>query len=412
MNFDNLITRQEELLTYMQESGYAGTYINRYRTVIRQISSCEKNTSWNSYQDVYDWYSQNYSSPTYLHEIRAILGKLELFDCHGIFPDNKASKSSFWLSRPSYTDLNAGYQELVDIFCRGELNRGIKERDVKNTSAKISSFLLDLQNEGAATLADVTQKMVISCFMKNGDQIRCGSVAARIRYFFKTHAEAGNKDAALVLTYIPQLRIYRKNIDYLTDDEISRIEATIIEPDNGLSLKDRAIVTLLLNTGLRGIDVAALELSSIDWLHDEIRLAQQKTGKLLILPLTAAIGNAIYDYCINERPASELPFVFLSAQGPHGKLTTDGIAYSVAKVMHTAGIRQEKGRRIGTHIFRHHLATSMLGNGIPQPVITGTLGHSSPVSLTSYLYADMKHLKECALSIEPYAMDGEVFSYV
>lgn len=412
MNFDNLIAQQEKLLNYMQENGYVQTYINRYRTVISQISSCEEGFSWESYQDVYDWYRQKYSSPTYLRDIRAILGKLELFDCHGIFPNGKASRSSLLLTHSSYTDLNSYYQGLVGIFYRSELDRGIKACDAKNKVSKISSFLLDLQSEGAATLSDVTQEMVNSCFVKGGKQVRCGSVASRIRYFFRTHAEAGNNDAALVLAYIPQMRVYRKNIDYLAEDEIRMMETAIADSDNCLSLKNRAIVTLLLHTGLRGIDVATLELSSIDWFHDKIRLKQQKTGKLLVLPLTNIVGNAIYDYCINERPSSELPFVFLASQAPHGRLTSDGIAYSVAKVMRVAGIRQEKGRRRGTHIFRHHLATSMLGNGIPQPVITGTLGHSSPVSLSSYLYADMKHLKQCALSIELFAMDEEVFAYV
>ena len=77
--------------------------------------------------------------------------------------------------------------------------------------------------------------------------------------------------------------------------------------------------------------------------------------------------------------------------------------------MQLAGIRQEQGDRKGTHIFRHHLATSLLENGIPRPVISRTLGHTAPDSLEPYLRADFVHLKECAVSIEEFPVSEGVF---
>ncbi|WP_413357089.1 tyrosine-type recombinase/integrase [Robertmurraya sp. 2P01SA] len=79
------------------------------------------------------------------------------------------------------------------------------------------------------------------------------------------------------------------------------------------------------------------------------------------------------------------------------------------RIMKVAGIRQKKGDRKGFHIFRHHLATALLGNGIPQPVISRTLGHTSPDSLEAYLSADFLHLKECSISIEQFPVSKEVF---
>lgn len=71
--------------------------------------------------------------------------------------------------------------------------------------------------------------------------------------------------------------------------------------------------------------------------------------------------------------------------------------------MNKAQIRMKKGVRRGTHIFRYHLATFLLENNVPQPVITQTLGHSSPLSLEPYLHADLVHLKECSLSVEKFS---------
>ena len=51
----------------------------------------------------------------------------------------------------------------------------------------------------------------------------------------------------------------------------------------------------------------------------------------------------------------------------------------------------------------------MLENGVQQPVISKTLGHSSPQSLEAYLSADFVHLKECALGIETFPVAKGVF---
>ena len=77
--------------------------------------------------------------------------------------------------------------------------------------------------------------------------------------------------------------------------------------------------------------------------------------------------------------------------------------------MYTANIRQNRGDRKGLHIFRHYFATSLLKNGIPQPVISNALGHTSPDSIAVYLNADLVHLKECSLSIGLYPVRKEVF---
>lgn len=77
--------------------------------------------------------------------------------------------------------------------------------------------------------------------------------------------------------------------------------------------------------------------------------------------------------------------------------------------MNKAGIRNSPDDRRGLHLFRHYVATSLLENGVEQPVISSTLGHQSPESLNSYLSADFVHLKECALSIDLFPIRKEVF---
>ena len=408
MDFNYLLVHQNELLTYLQESDYAETYVGRYKTTIKQIVTNAADQKWSSYEDVYQWYVHEGYSPTYLHEIHAIIGKLELFHLYGILPDNKKTNSNHRKIKPAYSRLNPEYKRLYDEFEHLHCFR-LKESTKSAYRSEISSFLYELQSKGLPTLSLVKEKDVLTCFLENGIQKRCGSICARIALFFRTLSSAGYDQATRILRLIPNMRISRKNIDYLTEEETEKIRKTLEDFTNDLSFKDRAVGRILLHTGIRGIDIACLKLEDIDWENDLITFDQQKTSQPLRLPLLPIVGNAIYDYCTRERPASQLPYLFLNPLAPHNGLTTDGISYSVKKIMSIANIRQEKGRRKGTHIFRHHLATTMLANGVPQPIITGVLGHTAPESISPYLYADMTHLRECALSLDSFPMSEEVF---
>ena len=118
----------------------------------------------------------------------------------------------------------------------------------------------------------------------------------------------------------------------------------------------------------------------------------------MTLPMPAAVGNAIYDYVTMERPLSEEAYIFLCRAKPYGPLSRGSVWEAVSKVYRAAGVRQGEGERQGTHLFRHHVASALAGNGIARPVISETLGHTAPKSLDCYLSADIQHLREYAHS--------------
>ena len=193
----------------------------------------------------------------------------------------------------------------------------------------------------------------------------------------------------------------------VTDDEICKINQ-LLDTDT-LSLRDKAIINLLLHTGIRGVDIINLKLQSIDWNSDVIRLIQSKTKKELELPLLPSVGNALYDYITIERPKCSFDAVFISAVVPYEPLKVQTIRWIVRKVFGLANIRMNKGDRIGTHLFRHHLTVKLLEKDTALPVISNILGHTSPKSVDPYLHTDFHHLKECALSIESYPVRKGVF---
>jgi site-specific recombinase XerD len=49
--------------------------------------------------------------------------------------------------------------------------------------------------------------------------------------------------------------------------------------------------------------------------------------------------------------------------------------------------------------MRHSLATRLLGNGIPLPVISETLGHTATQTTMKYLRVDINNLQRCAIEV-------------
>ena len=150
-------------------------------------------------------------------------------------------------------------------------------------------------------------------------------------------------------------------------------------------------------------------MDEIDWEADEIRIVQNKTGIPLVLPLTAVIGNAIYDYITLERPESDVNYLFLGVNRPHDPISPGALWHIASKIYDAAGIRLAEGDRRGTHLFRYNAATTFVGSGIPRPVASAVLGHEDPSSLDHYTFADIRHLRECALSIEKFPVREGVF---
>lgn len=268
---------------------------------------------------------------------------------------------------------------------------------------------MDLQNKGINSFKSVTEESVLDVFSSDGKICRSYNFKYTVEFAFKTCLSFyGDGICSRMLSYLPALPHIKKNVQYLTKEEMWRIKS-VLEKDTTLSLQNKAICLLALYTGMRSSDICSLTFKSIDWDNDLIRIKQQKTNAALVLPLRAVVGNAIFDYITKERPKSSADTIFLTVNAPYRRLHSSNLNAICVSIMGKAGIRQNPGDRKGMHLFRHYLATSLLGYGVEQPIISSTLGHQSPSSLAPYLSADFTHLKECALNIERFPVRKEVF---
>lgn len=409
MCFENLKSKHHELLQFLKTENYSATTIRVVTNEITAIIENAEKSGWQTYRDVYHAYEDQGLSKSVLRSKRHCLRMLKRFDIQGEFPDR--TRRSYAFERDAYENLPDEFKELIAFYREYDLMRGKKQTTIYHEALNTVTFLCAMQQCGCSSLDEIREKDVLSFFLSgDGQLIRGCSYKKNVAAVFKAGLHWKEEPCRRILTCFPALRESRKTIQYLTGTETDRIRETLHSKVSRLSLRDRAVGTLLLYTGLRGCDIAELLFQSVDWEKEILSIIQRKTAVPMELPLTPVIGNALFDYVDSERPSSGDPHIFLSEAPPYHPLASQSIGNIALRIYQAADIRQNPGDRKGTHIFRYHAASHMLECGVPQPVISRTLGHTAPDSLEPYLMADFGHLKECALSIAAFPVPEEVLA--
>lgn len=158
-------------------------------------------------------------------------------------------------------------------------------------------------------------------------------------------------------------------------------------------------MTLLASRlGLRASDIANLQFGDIDWDNNLITLTMKKTQKVIQLPLLTEVGNAIIDYLKNGRPKSNLGNVFLSSRAPYVGATKSCVCAAINEIIIQSGVDINL-KHHGPHSLRHSLASAMLHEEAPLPVISESLGHRHTDTTMVYLKIDITSLMKCALPV-------------
>lgn len=180
-----------------------------------------------------------------------------------------------------------------------------------------------------------------------------------------------------------------------------------IDRGNPTGKRDYAILLLVTRLGIRVGDIKSLKLTDLDWKTKTIVIKQNKTKNMVTYPILNDIGWALIDYLRDARPVSDSPYVFLRMNAPYEAFGRDANLHNIiTKHTRNAGITVPKEKRHGLHSLRHTLASTLLEQGTPLPVISEVLGHISSKSTGVYLQTGIEGLRQCSLDPEEVFKDA------
>jgi site-specific recombinase XerD len=264
-------------------------------------------------------------------------------------------------------------------------------------------FLSFLESQKIEQVADITAKHVsayINTLLGYSHQT-VGSHLYSLRSFlhYLHISELHPQDLAET---IPPLKARQQNRipSVWTPEQVTRLLG-VIDRGNPSGKRDYAMFLLATCLGLRTVDIKHLKLDNLKWRDNRIELIQSKTSRPLSLPLLPDVGWAIIDYLKNGRPKVESPYVFLRHLAPLEPFSdANHLDRTVLKYMKLAKIPVSSQRKRGMHSLRHTLASRLLQENTPLPVISDILGHISTDSTAVYLKVDVDMLRACALNPE------------
>lgn len=171
---------------------------------------------------------------------------------------------------------------------------------------------------------------------------------------------------------------------------------TSIDRSTPMGLRDYTMLFLIATYGLRACDIRNLQLEDIRWRLREIQVTQRKTGKLLTLPLTDAVGDILTQYLRHGRPQAPFRQVFLRVRAPIRPLKHTGVNDVFRGCVKRSGLKLPF---MGIHCLRHSYALHLLRQGTSLKTIGDLLGHRTAESTCVYLRLDVEDLREVALDV-------------
>lgn len=221
MNLSNLRQNHPLLLSHMKECGYSESYIHSVQIEISRILLHEKDNSWNSYLDVYQDYVSGPHSERSLLCKATLIGIIAHFDLEGLYP-GKHQWHTLW-GRGVYSRLIPEFKGLVDYYKNLTDTLQICENTVKSNLSAISYFLFFLQKAGCNSLSDICEQYVLEFFSYDGKGP--GKTAGHKNRISRVlRACSGYSEYCLKAdSFLPPIHDKRKNIQYITHDEVSAL---------------------------------------------------------------------------------------------------------------------------------------------------------------------------------------------
>ena len=309
----------------------------------------------------------------------------------------------------SLTLYNPSFITLVKSFQNWLITLGYAKETTYSLPNHLKEFFYYLESKGHENIRFVTTKLVseyyIDYLSTRRNKRRGGALGNRtlnkhqqaLKLFLKYLKEHGAK-----YNFGVHLKTEKAETidirDLLSQDQVKQLFKACdwSHISKKYQLRDRAILVVLYNCGLRRNEAVSLNVNHINFDKRELFVAEGKNYKSRYIPLNDFSLKILEDYIYEVRPQfnkGKKPSnsLFLNKFGNRmlGKTFSDRLH----KVIEATEDEDIMSKKITLHTLRHCLATHLLERGMKLDNISKLLGHSSLESTQIYVHL-LDKLKE------------------
>lgn len=179
-----------------------------------------------------------------------------------------------------------------------------------------------------------------------------------------------------IISKVPHVKAVQKKKERLTDEEIEDIR----EVCN--TKKEKALVELLLSTGMRVGEISLLNISDLDFKHKRITIYGEKKSEFRTGFLSTKAIKALKQY-IGDRKCIEP--LFVNDRKPYGRMQNSGLEKMVKELATRAGITRIP---VTVHVYRKTFACVMYHKTKDVLLVSKLLGHSKTDMTVQYYLKD------------------------
>ncbi len=272
-----------------------------------------------------------------------------------------------------------------------ELERGLSvttRRSYREDLIRFNTFLTRKRIGAFSRVRPVHIREFLQEMRVNRSPATVARKLAAIRGFFK-FLEGQRAIPRSPTAFIETPKLWRRLPQTLSVEEIERMLQSVGE--EGLGLRDLAMLELLYGTGLRVSELVSLELGHVNREAGFLRCIG-KGNKERIVPVGRQAMAAMARYLETNRPQlvarhPEAQALFVNRRG--GPLTRQRI-WQLLRRYARAGLVT---KTVGPHTLRHSFATHLLERGADLRIVQELLGHASVSTTQRYTHVDRSRLK-------------------
>ncbi|MFC4096245.1 tyrosine-type recombinase/integrase [Euzebyella saccharophila] len=255
----------------------------------------------------------------------------------------------------------------------------------------------ELDEQNINTVSYPVIRSWVVCLVENGVSNRSiNRKTASLKAYYKFLQGVGLNDSNPLLKH-RALKTSKKVQIPFSESEMDSLLSNIQYPDTFEGTRDRLMIQLMYETGMRRAELIHMKLSGVDLNNGLVKVLGKRNKERIIplLPDTCELMRVYLDQRRQMPETEDSNYVMVLKSGY--KLYETLVYRTINRYLSKVSLKVKKS----PHILRHTFATHLLNKGADMNSVKELLGHSSLASTQVYTHNSIAELKKVHAKAHP-----------